>query len=261
MTDPQAKFVNRELSWLEFNQRVLDEARDVTNPLLERLKFLAITGSNLDEFFMVRVGSLKMLVSQGKNHPGPAGLTPAEQLAAIADAEPLTADELRELAQLKAPLGRRLTFGDRWPEIAHNLGRNLAERRIGAVQAMLADMAAGLLECRLLYRHAAELVDAGASAITEGSAAKLVGGRLATEVSSLGVQIHGGSGYIRDFEVERLYRDARLFSIGGGTSESAGTRVPCRTSSASLSRSIESEIAWRTRGSSNGSCVVSKPYR
>jgi alkylation response protein AidB-like acyl-CoA dehydrogenase len=111
---------------------------------------------------------------------------------------------------------------------ALDLSRRYAEEReafggpiidIGAVQAMLADMAAGLLECRLLYRHAAELVDAGASAITEGSAAKLVGGRLATEVSSLGVQIHGGSGYIRDFEVERLYRDARLFSIGGGTSE------------------------------------------
>src|SRR5206468_5226831 len=77
------KFFNRELSWLEFNQRVLDEARDETLPLLERLKFLAITASNLDEFFMVRVGGLSLLVEQGITTPDPAGMTPAEQLAAV----------------------------------------------------------------------------------------------------------------------------------------------------------------------------------
>ena len=80
---PVAKFFNRELSWLEFNQRVLDEALDESLPLLERLKFLAITASNLDEFFMVRVGGLRVLVEQNISTPDAAGMTPAEQLAAI----------------------------------------------------------------------------------------------------------------------------------------------------------------------------------
>lgn len=79
----ESRFFNRELSWLEFNQRVLDEARAPSIPLLERLKFLAITASNLDEFTMVRVGSLQLLLAQGDAHPDPAGLTPAEQLSAI----------------------------------------------------------------------------------------------------------------------------------------------------------------------------------
>src|SRR6187455_1148857 len=80
---PPVKFFNRELSWLEFNQRVLDEARDDSLPLLERLKFLAITASNLDEFFMVRVGGLRLLVEQGISTVDPSGMSPAEQLAAI----------------------------------------------------------------------------------------------------------------------------------------------------------------------------------
>ncbi|MEZ6045135.1 MAG: polyphosphate kinase 1 [Planctomycetaceae bacterium] len=77
------RFINRELSWLEFNQRVLDEAQDESTPLLERLKFVAITASNLDEFFMVRVGSLNMMVEQGVTGTDPAGLTPTEQMEAI----------------------------------------------------------------------------------------------------------------------------------------------------------------------------------
>ena len=79
----QPRYFNRELSWLEFNQRVLDEAREDSLPLLERLKFLAITASNLDEFFMVRVGGLQVLVEQGISTPDPAGMSPSEQLAAI----------------------------------------------------------------------------------------------------------------------------------------------------------------------------------
>ncbi|MFV0444296.1 MAG: polyphosphate kinase 1 [Planctomycetaceae bacterium] len=80
---PKQRYLNRELSWLEFDQRVLDEATDESLPLLERLKFLAITGSNLDEFFRVRVGGLQQMVQQGLTRPDPAGLTPKQQLEAI----------------------------------------------------------------------------------------------------------------------------------------------------------------------------------
>ncbi|BCZ47877.1 RNA degradosome polyphosphate kinase [Clostridium gelidum] len=76
-------FFNRELSWLEFNQRVLDEAKDNTNPLLERLKFLAISSSNLDEFFMVRVGSLYSQIQAGFEEREVSGLTPTEQVDKI----------------------------------------------------------------------------------------------------------------------------------------------------------------------------------
>ena len=78
-------FLNRELSWIEFNFRVLEQARDASIPPLERLKFLAITASNADEFFMVRVGGLTMLQRQGHERPDPAGLTPSEQLTKIAE--------------------------------------------------------------------------------------------------------------------------------------------------------------------------------
>jgi polyphosphate kinase len=76
-------FFDRELSWLEFNARVLEEGLDPLTPPLERLKFLAIVTSNFDEFFMVRVASLKAAIRAGSNERGPSGLTPAEVLAAV----------------------------------------------------------------------------------------------------------------------------------------------------------------------------------
>ena len=78
-------YVNRELSWLEFDYRILEEARDKNLPLFERLKFLSITASNLDEFFMVRVASLKDMVHAGYVKPDLAGLKPEEQLEKIGE--------------------------------------------------------------------------------------------------------------------------------------------------------------------------------
>ena len=77
-------FINRELSWLAFNERVLEEGLDPTVPALERLKFLAITSSNLDEFFMIRVAGLKQQLVGHVEESGPDAMSPGEQLAAIA---------------------------------------------------------------------------------------------------------------------------------------------------------------------------------
>ena len=90
------KYFNRELSWLEFNRRVLEEARDPRNPLLERVKFFFIVGSNLDEFFEVRVAAIKQLIETGNNEPFFDGLTPRECFRKIViSARRLTADHSR----------------------------------------------------------------------------------------------------------------------------------------------------------------------
>ncbi len=78
-------FENRQLSWLAFNERVLEEAEDKKNPLLERLKFLAIFSSNLDEFFMIRVANLRILIEEGIEEADNSGYTPKEQVERITD--------------------------------------------------------------------------------------------------------------------------------------------------------------------------------
>ena len=114
------RFLNRELSWLEFNRRVLEEATDPSVPLLERLKFLSITSANLDEFFMVRVGGLWQLLNEGKNTFDPAGMTTREQLIQISRrTHELVAEQYRCFLQ------------DIGPKLADAGIRRLAPEQIG----------------------------------------------------------------------------------------------------------------------------------
>ncbi len=116
-TNTELRYFNRELSWLEFNQRVLNEAFNSELPLLERLKFLAITDSNLDEFYKVRVAGLQTLAQRGSARRDPAGLTPREQLQAVTERAARMVDDqnrcyLEQLEPALAEAGiRRLRAG------------------------------------------------------------------------------------------------------------------------------------------------------
>ena len=114
--DASARYFNRELSWLAFNRRVLEEACNTAHPLLERLRFLSISGSNLDEFFMTRVAGLIGQQIQGIAQRSPDGRTPKQQLAAIVEAGDALVDSQqgvwRDLAKALADEGIRIVDGD-----------------------------------------------------------------------------------------------------------------------------------------------------
>ncbi|MFW6169935.1 MAG: polyphosphate kinase 1 [Planctomycetota bacterium] len=107
MKPDSSLYLNRELSWLEYNQRFLDETYDSGIPLLERLQSLALTALHLDEFFMVRVGALKALAAQGCAVPDLAGMLPSEQLAAIGTrTQRMSKDQYARFADLEEKLAR-----------------------------------------------------------------------------------------------------------------------------------------------------------
>ena len=135
-------YINRELSFLEFNQRVLDQAFDESVPLLERLRFLCISSSNLDEFFEIRVAGLKQLTELGGGPLAPDGLSIPEQLAAIHDrATRLVADQYRCLNELLLPAlareGAPLLERKDWSPAAYQWLEQYFEREVEPVLSPL----------------------------------------------------------------------------------------------------------------------------
>ena len=106
--DAPELYINRELSWLAFNARVLAQAADPRQPLLERVKFLAIVGSNLDEFFMIRVATLQKQMRTGRESISPDGLTTHQQLTIVRErALAMLAEQGADVGAAVAPRARR----------------------------------------------------------------------------------------------------------------------------------------------------------
>ncbi len=138
-------FLSRELSWLEFNARVLEEAADATNPLLERLKFACIVAGNLDEFFMVRVAALENALAEGDTAPDAAGMTPAQQLQRISERAHAMVEQLYAVltGEILPPLAERglrlVRPGDLEPAARGALSRHFRDEVLPALTPLAID--------------------------------------------------------------------------------------------------------------------------
>nr|WP_221090836.1 polyphosphate kinase 1 [Deinococcus aquaedulcis] len=138
MANPDSHFLNRELSWLAFNERVLAEARDERNPLLERLKYAAICGSNLDEFFMVRVAGIHRQIAAGVHTPGPDGLPPQDTLTLVRDRTQAMLREIEAVTRrILRDLGRQGVKLARVSELGRRARAQLREHYLAEIQPVL----------------------------------------------------------------------------------------------------------------------------
>ncbi|MCX7559133.1 RNA degradosome polyphosphate kinase [Sulfitobacter sp. F26204] len=136
------RFFNRELSWLDFNWRVLEEAENPRVPLLERLRFLSISADNLDEFYTVRVAGLRELAQAGNTTPAADGLTPAEQLVLInEDARSLMMNQQRVLVDLMAEMDAQNIFLERTADLTEHDLTYLMDVFLNQVFAVLSPLA------------------------------------------------------------------------------------------------------------------------
>jgi polyphosphate kinase len=177
--DPGRLFINRELSWLEFNERVLREGRSVDVPLLERLKLLAIVGSNLDEFLMIRVAGLRQQVEAGVTKPDVAGMSPRKQLDAIHKrVKRMVADRTRAIRDVLAALREQGFCVRDISEVRGDQRRFLNDRFRDEVLPVLTPLAVARLNpfphlpgSSLNVAAVLEAPDAGGEAAGEGGSA------------------------------------------------------------------------------------------
>ena len=139
LDDPRF-YLNRHLEWLEFNRRVLEEARDIGNPLLERVKFLAITANNLDEFVEVRVASFLQRIEHGSREIGPDGLTAEQELEKVSAAmHVMVRDQYKcwndELLPALAKVGIRVLPASQLEGKAAQAAKTFFERRVSPMRS------------------------------------------------------------------------------------------------------------------------------